>query len=200
MACAEAKRAKQTRYYRANVEARRTAQRAYNLANAQVIREKEALRREAHTPEQRTRLEQLKAAWAARNPAKVKASSVAARHARRAAAGRFTASQWQLLCALYGHQCAACDADEKLTPDHIVALARGGSNHIANIQPLCLDCNRRKGTKGIVFGFQPHVNPAAMLSDPEAWLSGEPAADTVMPIVYQNGAVQPLLFSAEESE
>lgn len=33
---------------------------------------------------------------------------------------------------------------------------------------------------------------------PDGWEGDEPAADTVMPIVYQNGAVQPLLFSAED--
>jgi DNA sulfur modification protein DndC len=34
---------------------------------------------------------------------------------------------------------------------------------------------------------------------PDGWEGDEPAADTVMPIVYQNGAVQPLLFSAGEA-
>ncbi len=33
----------------------------------------------------------------------------------------------------------------------------------------------------------------------DGWEGGEPAADTVMPIVYQNGAVQPLLFSVEDA-
>lgn len=34
---------------------------------------------------------------------------------------------------------------------------------------------------------------------PQGWDGDEPTADTVMETVYQNGAVQPLLFSAEES-
>jgi len=34
---------------------------------------------------------------------------------------------------------------------------------------------------------------------PDGWEGDEPAADTVMPIVYQNGAVQPLLFGAEDA-
>ncbi|NDZ11512.1 phosphoadenosine phosphosulfate reductase [Variovorax sp. WS11] len=34
---------------------------------------------------------------------------------------------------------------------------------------------------------------------PDGWEGDEPSAETVMPIVYQNGAVQPLLFSAEEA-
>lgn len=34
---------------------------------------------------------------------------------------------------------------------------------------------------------------------PQGWDGDEPTADTVMETVYQNGAVQPLLFSAEEA-
>lgn len=34
---------------------------------------------------------------------------------------------------------------------------------------------------------------------PQGWDGDEPAADTVMETVYQNGAVQPLLFSAEDA-
>ena len=34
---------------------------------------------------------------------------------------------------------------------------------------------------------------------PDGWDGDEPSAETVMPIVYQNGAVQPLLFSAEDA-
>ena len=33
---------------------------------------------------------------------------------------------------------------------------------------------------------------------PQGWDGDEPTADTVMETVYQNGAVQPLLFGAEE--
>jgi DNA sulfur modification protein DndC len=34
---------------------------------------------------------------------------------------------------------------------------------------------------------------------PDGWDGDEPLADTVLPVVYQNGAVQPLLFSAEDA-
>lgn len=190
-------RAKQGAYYRANREQRRRAQRVYNLINAAAIAAKSSRRRSQWTQSQRLQAKALKDSWKLRNPEKVAASSAVTRHNRLAAPGEFTSRQWLLLCSLYRSRCAACGSCAPLTPDHIVALARGGSNDIANIQPLCLGCNRRKWVRPIVYGFQPYVNPARMLANPDAWLAGEPTADALLPIVYQNGAVQPLLFEAD---
>lgn len=76
------------------------------------------------------------------------------RHTRRARAlnsgGAFTAQEWQALKTQYNHTCLCCKQQEpsiKLTPDHVIPLVAGGRNDIANIQPLCLQCNRRKGRK-----------------------------------------------------
>ena len=44
-------------------------------------------------------------------------------------------------------QCRSCGKtklDTELNIDHIVALARGGSNDISNLQTLCRDCNQQK--------------------------------------------------------
>lgn len=44
--------------------------------------------------------------------------------------------------------CRTCRADGRVTPatdvDHVVPLARGGSNDIGNLQPLCHACHSRK--------------------------------------------------------
>lgn len=40
--------------------------------------------------------------------------------------------------------CLKCGATDKLTVDHIIPRARGGSNKPANLQCLCLTCNTRK--------------------------------------------------------
>lgn len=44
-------------------------------------------------------------------------------------------------------QCRSCGKtklETELNIDHIVALARGGSNDISNLQTLCRDCNQQK--------------------------------------------------------
>ena len=74
-----------------------------------------------------------------------------------AAEGSYTLAEWQALVALYD-RCPMClrewasippslgGADVR-TIDHIVAISRGGSNRIENIQPLCYSCNSRKGAR-----------------------------------------------------
>ena len=42
-------------------------------------------------------------------------------------------------------RCMKCGSKKNLEIDHVVPLARGGSNRLENLQLLCRDCNRRKG-------------------------------------------------------
>lgn len=66
--------------------------------------------------------------------------------------GEFTPKQWRQLKAYFDHTCLCCGQREpeiKLTVDHVIPIARGGSNYIWNIQPLCLTCNLSKATKSI---------------------------------------------------
>ena len=59
--------------------------------------------------------------------------------------------------ALYGIQagdCAGCDEHfrlRNLEVDHIIARARGGTDHIDNLQLLCGSCNRIKGDRGMEY-------------------------------------------------
>jgi 5-methylcytosine-specific restriction endonuclease McrA len=34
-----------------------------------------------------------------------------------------------------------------MTQDHIVPRAKGGKNHISNLQTMCYECNYEKGNK-----------------------------------------------------
>lgn len=76
------------------------------------------------------------------------------RHAKRKArlfnaSGVFTTSEWIDLCARFEGKCLCCKESKPLTADHIVPLFVGGTNSIENIQPLCVNCNSRKGIKTI---------------------------------------------------
>jgi 5-methylcytosine-specific restriction enzyme A len=45
------------------------------------------------------------------------------------------------------HQCKSCGSSTKLSVDHIIPLAEGGSNDISNLQTLCRSCNSSKQHK-----------------------------------------------------
>lgn len=61
--------------------------------------------------------------------------------------GSHTIYEWELLKQQYNHTCPACKEIKSLTKDHIIPLAKGGSNNIENIQPLCKRCNSKKHIK-----------------------------------------------------
>jgi 5-methylcytosine-specific restriction endonuclease McrA len=53
------------------------------------------------------------------------------------------------MCAMYNGKCLRCSQAKPLTVDHVMPLSMGGTNDIANIQPLCHACNASKGTRTI---------------------------------------------------
>ena len=76
--------------------------------------------------------------------------------------GTYSITQWRALKACFGNICLCCGRDEntlqkggcRLVPDHVVAIAKGGSNNIENIQPLCHGkggCNNCKATHCLDF-------------------------------------------------
>jgi 5-methylcytosine-specific restriction endonuclease McrA len=71
--------------------------------------------------------------------------------------GDFSLVEWLTLCAIYANRCLCCGAVGELTADHIIPLSIGGSNAIANIQPLCFSCNARKSAKTIDYRSVPHA-------------------------------------------
>lgn len=73
-----------------------------------------------------------------------------ARHNRILAQGSpFTHAEWIVLCERYDYRCLCCGERKTLTVDHVVPVSRGGAGDISNIQPLCIDCNKRKHARTI---------------------------------------------------
>lgn len=67
-----------------------------------------------------------------------------------AAGDHFTQRQFKELCGFYGSRCLCCGRPNiKLTADHVIPLSVGGSDAIENIQPLCIECNVKKGVATI---------------------------------------------------
>ncbi len=42
------------------------------------------------------------------------------------------------------YQCQSCGKKQHLNIDHIIPLAKGGSNDMSNLQTLCQTCNQQK--------------------------------------------------------
>lgn len=66
------------------------------------------------------------------------------RNERMAAAkekGTHTPLEWQILMSMF-NRCVWCGVTGvTLSKDHIIAVAYGGCDCIANLQPLCVSCN-----------------------------------------------------------
>jgi 5-methylcytosine-specific restriction endonuclease McrA len=162
------------RYYADHAEERRAYARKYRETNPEKAAESQAKFRKSPKRRDwrnanRPKLRAVVNAWLEKHPGYMTRyarhwqaerrrthpeEDVARRHARKARrlgnGGRFTAMEWRLLKARYRYTCLCCGQREpaiKLTPDHVIPLAKGGSNGIENIQPLCGSCNYRKHTK-----------------------------------------------------
>lgn len=98
-----------------------------------------------NNPEKR---KQVVAKWMRLNMVYCRVNSSNYRARKRKSDGEHTPAQIQSMLSNQKHKCACCKHKlVKFQIDHVVPLARGGSNDISNIQLLCPRCNRSKGAK-----------------------------------------------------
>lgn len=82
--------------------------------------------------------------WKKKNPERM-AFLKSRRYSReKGADGSHTFEEWVELQKAHKFRCAFCRKRKKLTRDHIIPLSEGGTDFIANIQPLCRNCNSQK--------------------------------------------------------
>jgi 5-methylcytosine-specific restriction endonuclease McrA len=139
-----------TKYYQAN----RTEIIARTTAHQKAYPERQRIQRRAHYQAHQQHHRSCQSAYYYANHARTLELSRTRRQRRRTrraqAGGHYTHQEWEALKFSYGYLCLRCGRQEpeiKLTPDHIIPLAKGGSNNIENIQPLCRSCNCSKGVR-----------------------------------------------------
>lgn len=118
--------------------------RSWHLAN----RDRRLVEKRAYYEEHRDALlpkaRQRAKTWHKANPDKVRAK----RHNRRAAEGKHSAEDIQRILRDQKSRCPVCGAKLRAyNVDHIIPIARGGTNWPHNLQLLCPPCNNRKGAK-----------------------------------------------------
>lgn len=122
--------------------------RAYRAARREQIRAYDRMRAKRDRSKKRVIIDR----WIRRNPdrhaelCRVKAHRRRARE--RGAVGTFSADDISRITKAQRNRCALCKKkSRRLTVDHIMPLARGGTNWPHNLQMACLQCNRKKNAK-----------------------------------------------------
>lgn len=136
-------------YYAASKERRAAYDAAYHAAN----KERRAAYYAAYYAENKERMAASMAAWKKANPEKVRAYIQRRRAKKANAQGTFTADDWKQRLAYHSYRCVYCGVEKHETPegwlscDHMIPLAKGGTNWPSNLVPACRSCNSSKGPK-----------------------------------------------------
>ncbi len=153
----EKARAARSAYHKANREKYRAAHAAWYQANRERVREYGAAYYKADPEKARARVaayqkanpEKVRAraaAWRQENPEQCREQKRNRRARKRGADGTCSAAEAAAIRVVQQDRCAFCRVKLKGAGhlDHIVPLARGGSNWPRNLQWLCQPCNTSK--------------------------------------------------------
>jgi 5-methylcytosine-specific restriction endonuclease McrA len=118
-----------------NRERKRRNGKAWNEAN----RDRLAARRE----ERREEIRKIFKEWSKNNPESAKVRGARRRSRKANASGTVTRAQLVARITYYGELCYVCSKPYEAI-DHVIPLAKGGTNFPANLRPICNSCNSRK--------------------------------------------------------
>lgn len=142
---------RESRRERDSTQEAKAVRRAYVEANRHIYRQSQARQEAKRTPERWAEVRAYLSAWNKANTDKTKVYRNRRRARKVEAGGTHTAEDIAEIRRLQRDRCAnpACRVPLRGGghADHIVALARGGSNDRSNIQVLCQPCNNRKHAK-----------------------------------------------------
>lgn len=132
-----------------NPETYKKIDQKWRQANPEKVRAKLRNYRDANVEKLRILDFERVTKWRKANPEKVRKLSQARRARKSGASGSHTAEQLLQLLERQHFKCAGCitSIKDKRHIDHIMPLARGGSNDIRNLQWLCPVCNNKKHAK-----------------------------------------------------
>jgi len=102
--------------------------------------------------------------WRRDNPEMTRASWRRHRTRKLNTAGSHSIAEWLDVVAQYGNACVYCGEVKTLHQDHILAVARGGSDWIENIVPACAQCNGRKGHRPLIVFLAKGRRPKAAVA------------------------------------
>jgi 5-methylcytosine-specific restriction endonuclease McrA len=140
--------AKSKAWREANVDLRRERRQAEYYADVEKSRE---LARAARKKLKAKNPDAFKASakrFKANNKDKVNADTHRRRARIKGGGGSYTRADWQAILERYQHTCPCCGkTGEKLTVDHVIPVAMGGSSNPDNLQPLCRFCNNSKNVR-----------------------------------------------------
>jgi 5-methylcytosine-specific restriction endonuclease McrA len=138
-------KASSAEYRAANKDKIDASNKAYRETNRELLKLRDTIWRIENPERDRERRQR----WKRANKAIINAGVHRYRARYHGCAEHHTAAEWESLKAACEFTCLCCgrqEPDIKLTKDHIVPISHAGtSNAITNLQPLCMDCNTRKG-------------------------------------------------------
>lgn len=83
-----------------------------------------------------------------KHPEKLRDYARLNRARRKGAIGFIKFMEWLNLVDFFDGRCAYCGVpSNKLEPDHVLPISRGGTNTLINILPACRSCNAKKKNK-----------------------------------------------------
>lgn len=90
------------------------------------------------------------------------------------ARGTFTWSEFMRIARRFNYCCAYCGVKpERLDPDHVVPLSRGGSNTPSNLLPTCLMCNSSKNAMTLP-EWSAWLSARGLPPRATSWVTGDP--------------------------